>query len=408
LSNPAPKRTPASGGSKTPPAAPPIAPPAPASGAVDVDNLIQLARNKSAAARNELAGAINDLFLGKHDVLTESERALMTDILRHLIHDVEMTVRRDLAERLAHNPHAPRDLLKTLANDQIEVAHPILSRSQVLHNFDLIEIIHHRTMEHQLAIAMREDVPEEVADALVETGKGDVIAALLENPSARISRATMEYLVEQSKRIDRFQNPLVARPDLGPDLAKKMYWWVSAALRQHIVENFEVDPTDIDNTIESTVTEALRQAEDYDPTKTKPFELADRLAEAKGITPKLLIESLRHGEINLFEALFVKLTAIRLTLARRILFEAGGEGLALACKAVGIERRDFASIFVLSRRARPGKTPLGSAELTKVLEFYDSLDANAAQAVLSRWRRDPSYLDSIRRMEPKPGDKAEK
>ena len=372
---------------------------APTGNVVDVDYLIQLARSKSTVARNELATAINDLFLGKNDILSDTERDLMTDILRHLIHEVEMSVRRDLAERLALNPNAPRDLIKSLANDQIEVAHPILSRSQVLHNLDLIEIIHHRTLEHQLAIAMRDGVPEEVADALVETGKGDVIAVLLENSSAKISRATMEYLVEESKRIDRFHNPLIARPDLGPDLAKKMYWWVSAALRQHIVANFDVDPTDIDNTIESTVTDALRQAAVYDPTKTKPFELADRLAEIHAITPRLLIEALRQGEINLFEALFVKLTGIRLTLARRILFEAGGEGLALTCLAAGIERNEFAAIFVLSRRARPGNAPLGSAELNKVLDFYDRLDATAAEAVLQRWRRDPGYLDSIRRIE---------
>ena len=37
-------------------------------------------------------------------------------------------------------------------------------------------------------------------------------------------RATMAYPVEKSKRIDSYQNPLLHRPDLGPDLAKRMYW----------------------------------------------------------------------------------------------------------------------------------------------------------------------------------------
>jgi len=372
--------------------------------AADIDSLIRLARNKSAAARSELVATINDLFLGKHDVLSESERELMNDILRHLIHEVEMSVRRDLAERLAHHPHAPRDLIMALANDEIEVAHPILARSQVLHNLDLIEIIHHRTLEHQLAIAMRENVPEDVAEALVETGQGDVIAALLENSSAKISRTTMEYLVDQSKRIDRFHNPLVARPDLGPDLAKKMYWWVSAALRQHIVENFDVDPTDIDNTIESSVSQALAEVENYDPTKTKPFELADRLNEAQAITPQLLIQVLRQGEINLFEALLVKLTGIRLTLARRVLFEQGGEGLAVACKAIGIGQREFAMIFTLSRRAHPAAKPVSSDELAKALEFYARVEPATATAVVQRWKRDPNFLDSLRRLEPEAAD----
>jgi uncharacterized protein (DUF2336 family) len=363
----------------------------------NVDELLALARDKSAPSRGELLEAIGDLFLGKHGVLSDRERELMTDILRRLIHEVEMSVRRDLAERLSTEPAAPRELVRVLANDAIEVAHPILLKSHVLHNPDLIEVIRHRTLEHQLAIAMRDNVSEEVSDALVGTGQSDVIAKLLENSSARISRTTMEYLVEQSKRIDRFQNPLVHRPDLGPDLAKKMYWWVSAAVRQHILENFDVDPAALDDSIETAVAKALEEAENYDPGKTKPFELADRLAETKSISAQLLIQVLRQGEVNLFEALFVKMTQIRLQLARRLLLEEEGEGLAVACKAVGIPRPDFATIFILTRKARGGG--VNEAELSRVLQFYTDLEPTAAETVVQRWRRNPSYLDSIRRIE---------
>ncbi|MGB8275082.1 MAG: DUF2336 domain-containing protein [Alphaproteobacteria bacterium] len=365
----------------------------------DINYLLGLARDKSTASRKELMVTISDLFAGEHSILSDRERDLMTDILRHLIHEVEMSVRRDLAERLSGQTNAPRDLIRTLANDEIEVAHAILVKSHVLHNPDLIEVIHHRTMEHQLAIAMRDNVPEDVADALVGTGHRDVIATLLENPSARISRTTMEYLVEQSKRIDRYQNPLVGRPDLGPDLAKKMYWWVSAALRQHILDNFDVDPTEIDESIESTVSHALEQVQNYDPTKTKPFELAERLAESKSISAALLIQVLRQGEVNLFEALFVKMTDIRLALARRLLFEPGGEGLAVACRAVGMSRADFATLFILSRKARDGDKPVDETEIARVLGFFGQVDATTAAAVVQRWRRNPSYLDSIRRIE---------
>ena len=59
-----------------------------------------------------------------------------------------------------------------LANDDIEVAYPILAFNKVLQDADLIEVIRHRTLEHQLVIAIREDVSEAVSDALVRTGKG--------------------------------------------------------------------------------------------------------------------------------------------------------------------------------------------------------------------------------------------
>jgi hypothetical protein len=39
-----------------------------------------------------------------------------------------------------------------------------------------------------------------------------------------------------------------------------------------------------------------------------------------------------------------------------------------------------------------------------VLDFFDRVDAATATAVLQRWRRDPGYLDSIRRIELIGGD----
>ena len=104
-----------------------------ASGGITFDQLLDLARGKTAAARRLLAETVSDLFLADGTVLTERERALMIDILRRLVHDVEMSIRGTLAERLADRPAAPRELVVELANDDIEVAHSILVRSEVLH-----------------------------------------------------------------------------------------------------------------------------------------------------------------------------------------------------------------------------------------------------------------------------------
>ena len=73
----------------------------------DVQQLLELARDKSGAGRTRLVPIVGDLFFEENSVLSERERALMTDILRQLIHDVEMTVRKVLAERLADEPDAP-------------------------------------------------------------------------------------------------------------------------------------------------------------------------------------------------------------------------------------------------------------------------------------------------------------
>ena len=125
--------------------------------------------------RTRLVQIVGDLFFEDKLVLSERERLLMTDILRQLIHDVEITVRKALAIRLADESNAPPDLVSTLANDQVEVAHPILLKSTVLQDIELIEIVKHRTLEHPLAITMRKTLSEALSDALVDTGNAKVI-----------------------------------------------------------------------------------------------------------------------------------------------------------------------------------------------------------------------------------------
>jgi uncharacterized protein (DUF2336 family) len=105
---------------------------------IDFNELMSLARDRSFEGRTRLVQIVGDLFFDTDTVLRDSERSIMTDILRHLIHDVEMRVRRALAERLAGESGAPSDLVSVLANDDIEVAHAILTQSTVLQDIELI------------------------------------------------------------------------------------------------------------------------------------------------------------------------------------------------------------------------------------------------------------------------------
>ena len=59
-------------------------------------------------------------------------------------------------------------------------------------------------------------------------------------------------------------------------------------------------------------------------------------------------------------------------------------------------RDDFATIFMRTRRARLGKRVIDTSELARVLELFDRVHIETAQAMLGRWRRDPDYLNAIR------------
>ena len=375
---------------------------------IEMQELLDLARDKSVKGRTRLVEVVGDLFFEENAVTNDRERELMAAILQQLIHDVEQSVRKALADRLAVENNAPHELVSILANDEIDVAHRILHSSAVLQDLELIEIIQHRTFEHQLTIAMRSKVSEEVSDALVETGNVKVIQTLIENDTAAISNNTMEFLVNESKTREPYQLPLLDRPDFSPHLAKRMYWWVSAALRKHIVEEYEIDPAELDQKIESTIKDLLGEtpavAPQVGPSKgeindTHSMDLARKLAETNAITPMLLLQTLRKGEVRMFEGMFAQLTGLRTNLVRRLVYEPGGEGLAIACKAADLTKPDFGSLFLLSRAARPGDKIVDPNEVARVMKFFDRLRLDTAKKVVDRWKLDPDYLFAIQQIE---------
>jgi uncharacterized protein (DUF2336 family) len=364
----------------------------------DLHALLSMARDKSVEGRTALVKALGDLFYDSHAELSGEERDLMGDILQRLIGDVEAVVRKALAETLSGIPDAPPQVISALANDALEIAYPILIESAVLQDIELVEIIRHRTHEHQLAIAMRETVSETVSDALVDTDNNDVIRTLVENRGAQISGETLEKIVDRSESQLDLQDPLLRRNELSPTLAKRMYWWVSAALRKSIVERFDIDSVELDKSIERAVKdlmgEPIAKAENADNVDG----MIKALIRAGKVTPPLMIQTLRQGEIALFEEMLSGLSNLNTKLVRRFVFEQGGEALAILCRSLEIMKPDFASIFLLSRSARPGDKVVDPSELTRVLDLYDRIKLETSHKVVEHWRLDPDYLFALKQL----------
>ncbi|HVZ00211.1 MAG TPA: DUF2336 domain-containing protein [Dongiaceae bacterium] len=367
--------------------------------ATDVRNLFDLAHDRTTVGRSQLVSAIGEMMGDRSRVLTLHERALINDILKKLIHDVARPVRKALAEKLAASPNAPKEVTALLANDEFDIASPILLNSTLLEDDDLTEIVRHRTISHRLAIAMRRAISEPVCDALVATNSVDVIKALLENHGARISAATMAYLVDQSKTVDAYQEPLLRRADLPAELAKKMYYWVSAALRHFIVQNFAVDAVELDLAIAAIAQQTAAQS----PSPATPDEpavnLARQLDERDDLTPDIIVETLRRGETPLFEAMLGQRIGLKPILARKLIYGSSGEGLVAACRAAGIDRTNFVNLFMLLQRARNDPMTRDPYLMSRSLELFDKLNVETAKKLVERWQINPEYLKSIVRLQ---------
>lgn len=146
--------------------------------ASDMHRLGRLAQNPQGTSREEIYLAVAALSRIQGNRFSENERALMHDILRRLTKDVGISVRTSLAERLADETVAPRELILLLAQDEIEVARPVILRSPLLDEADLLRLIAECSVGHLIAVAERPHISETIRDALSRSGHKPVLVAL--------------------------------------------------------------------------------------------------------------------------------------------------------------------------------------------------------------------------------------
>jgi len=358
-----------------------------------------LSQDSSKAARRRLFENMSDLFLSEEERLTEQERAHISNIMTKLLTDVELQVRASLAETLSLSDQAPSELITLLANDEIEVARPILVNSRVLMEQDLLEVIELRSKEHLLAITEREDISPLISDLLIEYGDEDIIEQLVRNNDAKISKEALALLVEESRRVDRFQEPLLARHDIPPALAHKMFWWVSAALRRHIISNFEIDSSYLDQSITRSTHATIEDVTVPEFGETHADRLAAHMAARNELTEKNLIQALKSRQIRLFLAGFSLKSGLDTQTLSRFVHDKNAEAMAVICKSLGFDRNSFSAVFLLTRRggtgANDGKATLKPTEIEDIMNFYDSLNEASAADIVAHWKLDSGYIDAI-------------
>src|SRR5277367_2306146 len=126
-----------------------------------------LTEEPSSKVRGQLAGKIAMDY--RSGSFTAAEAGIANDIFRLLIRDVEKNVRQALAEQLAYCANTPRDIIVRLANDEAEVAAPVLEYSSVLTEEDLIAIVQSSQEVVKLrAVARRSNVSADLASCLVQ------------------------------------------------------------------------------------------------------------------------------------------------------------------------------------------------------------------------------------------------
>lgn len=351
----------------------------------EVNSLLEFAYTKKAHGRSELFNTITDFLERRHAELTPGELSLMSDILEKLLNDVKTSVRQKLASRLAKDKRAPVELIILLANDQIEVATPVLSLSELLSDKELVKIIRHKTVQHQLGVASREQLSSGICRELISIGNSKTLVMLINNHNADIDDKSLSALVEKSKNNVLIQPPLIERPDLPREMAAKMYQWVSLSLKQSILTNLHLSEADIDDLLKTAVEDVNAEGIAGITKEKSEILLVNKLYKAGKLTPAFLMKCLNQGQTSLFEIAFSKMVHVPRKIMRSFLYDRSAEALAVSCCAAGIDRSVFLTIYKLTRAAQNIDPNLDDDEIAKAFEHFKSLDKKKALAIIQKW-----------------------
>jgi uncharacterized protein (DUF2336 family) len=306
----------------------------------------------------------------------------MHDIVVRLARDVEMAVRIGLAERLADDPSVPLELITLLADDSIEVARPVLLRSPVLTEEDFLRLIEEASVAHQETIAARPQIGGAVTEALARSETESVLTALLANVTAHISPIAFEVLVEKAERHRAIQEPLVRRADLPPSSAEKLTLVVSDALKKFITQRFPIEGNKLRQSFVDATSRLAKPAPLQHGISEGGNKLIEKLAASGQLKPSFLLRVLNQGQIDLFDAGLAKLLGLPLVGLRNRLYQGGPKAVALACRAVGIDRSVFQTVYSLSRNAHRLSATLHSNDMAEVDAAFAVSKPTALNALL--------------------------
>src|SRR6185369_1776037 len=114
--------------------------------AMDAERLLRAAAEAARVAPGRASAAAVDLFLPDDGRLSDQQRSTMAQLLAKLVQAVEQDLRRRLIGHIEGG--APDTLIAALASDHVEIAAPLLARTALLQDVELVALLLRRTEEH--------------------------------------------------------------------------------------------------------------------------------------------------------------------------------------------------------------------------------------------------------------------
>ena len=168
--------------------------------------------DRPGAERGHSWHATDLLIAGRY---SEDQIWLFGEIIGRLAEEIELTARARLSQALASSSQAPVGFVNKLAFDKsIEVAGPVLQRSDQLDVRSLVANAGSMSQQHLLAISKRRSIDEAVTDVLVTRGDHAVVRSVAANQGARFSEYGFLHMIKRSENNSILAEHLGMRRDI--------------------------------------------------------------------------------------------------------------------------------------------------------------------------------------------------
>ena len=330
-----------------------------------IRQFLQWSRRASAADRAEGAGTLARAYL--YSDLSPEDRSAAETALTALVDDGSPLVRRALAEALASAEHAPRHVISALANDQSGVSAPVLGRSPLLSEADLVDCAAVGDAYAQSAIALRPDLTAPVAAALAEVGQREAVIALAVNPGADVPEFSLRRMLERFGDDGEMREALLSRPDLTAVLRVELVDATAKALTDFVAACAWIAPQRAERMAREAREKAALTIAATSPAEG-PQALVRQLRQSGALTAGFALRCLLSGNAALFEAILTDLSGLPTQRVAGFSRQPRGAGFAALYRKAGLA---------------PALLPAFQAALEASEEFGFAGDA-ASSARLSR------------------------
>ncbi|HYM31188.1 MAG TPA: DUF2336 domain-containing protein [Candidatus Cybelea sp.] len=288
--------------------------------AADVAKLIQ---DPSSERRAETAAKVATVYSA---TLSDSERAIATEIFHIMLQDAAVRVRKALSDNLKSNPDVPHDIAVSLAKDVAEVATPMLQSSTVLNDADLAEIVASHSATHQRAVAERESISPELAHSLVEHGDEEAVASLMKNEGAKLTEGALQRALDRFGESEKVHAPMVHRSKLPITVAERLVTLVSTMLCERLLTHHDLPPAvAADLVLQSR--ERATVSLSTDAAGHDVASLVEQLHRNARLTPTIVLRALCTGDLDFFENAMARLADVPVVNAYRLIHDPGKLGL---------------------------------------------------------------------------------